>query len=92
MTTITITKEVSKEKELFLVTRKQYEQIFGLRKKARPLKIVKSPNLATKKKEVYDADKSIAIALKQIERGETSGPFDTAEELFVHLDGLKVRG
>lgn len=33
-------------------------------------------------------EKIIAQAEKEIKNGETSGPFETAEELFKHLDGL----
>jgi len=34
-------------------------------------------------------EKIIEVAEKEIKNGETSGPFETLEEMFEHLDNLK---
>lgn len=70
MTTITISKELIKEKELILMPRKKYETL---------LRAVKT------KKTYSQFDRDLDKALVEVKAGKIIGPFKTAKALMMSL-------
>jgi len=73
MGTFTLPKPIAKSKEVVVVRRRDYEKF---------IKLVK-----TRLEDELELDRSLTKALKQVERGEVFGPFDSAEELMRSIEG-----
>ena len=90
MQTITILDKAKKEHDLVAIPRKEYDELVRAKRPAGSDIIVKrSPSfrVAKKHEKFYDAlDQELTEALSEVENGKVSGPFDTVDELFKHLN------
>lgn len=83
MTTITIPKELMKEKELVLIPRREYEKLLERRAIKRDIKVKRSPSFSVPKKHerfYEELDKGLTKSLRECEEGKCYGPFETVEE------------
>ena len=71
MTTITIPKRITKGEELVIIPRKDYEQLFDIRKKIKKMRFI---------------DKDLKKSLKQAKEGKTVGPFYKIDDLVKSLE------
>lgn len=72
MTTITIPRQLTKEKDLVVITRKEYEQFLRLENK-------------TKRKNI-ELDNDLEVAMKQVSEGKIIGPFNSIRGLKKSLE------
>ena len=87
--TITIPKKSAGTQELVAIPRKEYDALLCARKKNRAIIVKRSPSFRVAKKHeaFYDAlDQELTETLRDVESGNVYGPFETADELFKHLD------
>ncbi|MBI3442160.1 MAG: hypothetical protein HY007_00085 [Candidatus Sungbacteria bacterium] len=91
MTTLTITipKKSARAQELVAIPRKEYEALLRAGKKDQTIVVKRSPSFRVAKKHeaFYDAlDQELTETLRDVDAGNYYGPFETADELFKHLD------
>ena len=82
MTTISLSPSAAKKRDLVAIPRQEYDDLIrraGGAKVARASRVAKKPG--------KKLPRGLQIALREVREGKLSGPFNTPEELFAHLDG-----
>lgn len=90
MQTITILEKAGKEQELVAISKKEYEALIRVKTPQKtPLTVKRSPSFRVAKKHepFYNTlDQELTASLRDYYAGNYSGPFETVEDLFKHLD------
>ena len=89
MPTITIPKNLIKEKELILIPRREYKKLLAGQIAKQEIKVKRSASFRVPKKHerFYEKlDKELTKSLRECEEGKCYGPFETVEELKQSLE------
>lgn len=82
MNTITIPKNLIKEKELVIIPRREYEKLLAKQTTKQETKVKRSASFRVPKKHekfYEELNKDLTKILKECEEGKCHGPFETVE-------------